>query len=836
MLITTARTEVLNGFLFRWKGVILATYPPKSKGKPTRYLTRINPDLANSDDLEKLASASKYSPQARYRVSSNRGIGLLTAVSKEKGMAQAEKSSTRPEFEEHWVGYKDTVSPESMDRIRLISETLEINCGYLMRQQIQLLRQIVENGPNAQLAELQLAQQIPNDDCVPPPPTFALANPIVLPEVRAGSSFTFVLNPPATVARPFSANITSAQGSFTSQFPQGGTLYGGSVYLNTDGNQLALATQPTFVLPQCALSETFNIRLTDRNNVVSNYLVTLPVRLQIPGLGIQSYNLRPGVNVGITLCAAGDRTPMTWSWVPGSGDPFPPQGMTFSSTPSGNASLSGTPQVSSYVTHGTFRVQQGSKIANLGAQIVVNVGWSIIIGTACAQHRLTPGVAFSCEMPRPTGYASHTWSVGNGSLPVGASLLQRGSTWFVEGTVPFWSSQCPICSPFDTVGVYNVTFNLAVPGFNGVAATKDATFDVGIPFSVWSQNTILRPSGWPTIANTADDNAERAQMVLDRINAQTFDIISLQEVFDEEQRDQIALGYPTANYNLLWGPDEDDFEEESGVAVLVKGNPSTDFLLRQSDLEFLHHNEVYNECAGSDCWANKGFSVNAVRVGNGAAFSRVWIINTHLNAAYDFPDQHSAERHSQLTQIMNYLSQLGVTDEPVLLMGDLNIVAGSQEYMNRMSDVLSGWEDPIAAVFGNAAIPFTNDKTRSAYGHFWQNEHHIHEHLLEDYFLQNGQQACINFANAIGWQGLAGACTSPIPHPTEQSRIDYMLIRQGTTYQLVMDSALLEDNPRRTTLCRDSFQPQYTDPNHGSLLCYLSDHFGLSATLRLVRH
>ena len=61
------------------------------------------------------------------------------------------------------------------------------------------------------------------------------------------------------------------------------------------------------------------------------------------------------------------------------------------------------------------------------------------------------------------------------------------------------------------------------------------------------------------------------------------------------------------------------------------------------------------------------------------------------------------------------------------------------------------------------------------------------------------------------------------------------MIRQGTNYRLAMDSVQLEDSPRPTDLCRDRFQSQFRDTGHTNLVCYLSDHFGLSGNLRLIR-
>jgi endonuclease/exonuclease/phosphatase family metal-dependent hydrolase len=821
VLVATESTDMLNAFLLRWQGKILASFPPKENGKSMRYLMRINPDSADINELERWTSTNKHDPQAHYRVSSKRGLRLLAAVMKEQVASQLKTSTDRAEYRANWLHYNDLITADNLDKYAWFEDIVDLNCAYLLREEIRLLRELFNNGPNAAMAEQRLLEQIPNERCAPPVSTFNLTNGLVFPEVEAGSSFAFILQPPANIPSGFSAEIVGAQGGFVAQPPWGGTLYGGSVYLNSDRSRLVLATQPTFSLPQCARSETFTVRLTHANGS-SDFQVILPVRLQMPGIGVQSYYLRPGENYHIPLCAAGERGGMQWSWDPISGGAFPPPGLNLVTYADGDAALNGIPQVNNYQTQGDFRVQQGNKIDTLRAQIFVSFDFAPILGTACANHRVIPGVFFQCQLPRPIGYSSHTWSTASGSLPAGTSLVHRGSSWYVEGTVPFSISQCPLCTPVDTLGLYTVGFDLSVPGYTGVAATRQLTLDVGVPFRVWTQNMILRPSALPSIANTADDNEERTQMLLDRINALTFDLIALQEVFDEEQRDQLTLGYSKENYNLLWGPDESDINEESGLALIVKGNPSQDHYTRHVNLSFLHHQEFFANCDSDDCWANKGFSVSAVRMGS---IARVWVINTHLQAG-----EYSDTRLQQLTQMMAYVSTLPA-DEPVLLLGDLNIVAGQQEYVDRMGDALSGWGDLTAGILGNPSIPLTSDKTRNAYSHFWDREYHIFEHELEDIALQSGTPACESVAPV----NFKAACSPPIDHPSQQGHIDYILVRQGTTYNVVIDSARLEDGQRTTDLCRDQFQQQYSDAGHGNLRCYLSDHFGLSAELRLVK-
>jgi endonuclease/exonuclease/phosphatase family metal-dependent hydrolase len=359
-----------------------------------------------------------------------------------------------------------------------------------------------------------------------------------------------------------------------------------------------------------------------------------------------------------------------------------------------------------------------------------------------------------------------------------------------------------------------------------------STCDVGIPLRVWTQNTILRPN-IPFVPNTGADNAERTQMILDRINAQTFDLIALQEVFDDDQRHQLATGISHEHYNLVWGPTQESHTlgitttEESGLGLVVKARSPSPWDVRQLYLEQGHSSQVFaTDCEGDDCYAHKGFSVTRVYIG---PLDYLYVVNTHLQAAYDADDQYSATRQSQLTEIMDYFSDPYYATHPVLLLGDLNIVAGETGYTERFGGVLSGWEDPLTVAFNNPALPFTNDKTRNAYAHFWEGNHLL-EHVLQQIYRQSGEQACRQAAAAL-YLDADALCQGSIPHPTTQNRLDYILIRQGSDYQLVTESVPMEDTHRLTAMCRDEFPLQ----DHPSLRCYLADHFGLSATLRLVR-
>jgi len=808
ILVTTDRDEVLADLLDRWQGKVLFSYAPDAAGARTRHLVRINPDLGRLEDLERFMQGIRFTAQD-YRLSSQRGLGLLAAVA-------AEKLTREVDVEAHWVSYDTPLRSEVLDRFLWLREGLENNCGYLLLQEIRLLHELALDGPNSALAEQELQNRIGEVPCAPPQPTFDLiagASGLVLPEVEAGASFTYILRPPATVPPGFTVGIVgSASGNHVDQAPVGGTLYGGTVHLVSVGGQLALHTQATFVLPQCSRSETFTIRLSHAGGS-TDFQVTLPVRLAIAGNF--DFTLRPGQGVNVPLCAAGDRGAMTWSWAGIGGDPFPAPSLTIASNPNGTATITGAAQPTSYNTWGSLQVEQGGKRARAGISFQVSVQFDAVLGPLCAATEvLTPDVAFECEMPKPTGYGTHTWTVTSGTLPSGLSLVQQGARWYVRGTVP------------SSVQLHNVTFELTSPSHGGVLNARQVSFDVQIPFRVWTQNALLRPNTFTV--NTDDDNEERVQMILDRVNAQTFDIIALQEVMDDTQREQLCLGIsPHDSYLKVWGPNQDSYGatvvEDSGLTLLFRSrftsNPQTDpvlcnpLLLGGNWFGDHHSEEFTSDCEGWDCFANKGFTVSRVDIGPSAY---LYVVNTHLQAGED-SQVHPAIRASQLTQIATYVRSLPET-HPVLLMGDLNMTAGGAEYLAHVQntfyflDTLFGWEDAVETVFGSAAQLFTDDKTRNAYGHFWDD--HIGEHVGEDIFCN-------------------GACNPPVSHPWEAKRNDYIMIRQGTDYRLVVESVQLEDSSPAPTLCRDEFGPQFQDPGHGNLRCYLSDHFGLSAELRL---
>lgn len=817
--VATADPKVLDAFLQRWDGKVLAD--AKAAGEKDglkRYRVRINPELAEVEHLTKYAD--HLAGSGHYRVSSKAGLQLLAAMTGE--LARGEVAVAV-----QWVDSDDAVTPKTIAGLKPLQTALKINCGYALMTHLRLLRDIVEGGPRGQLAEQQLGGIVADmSDCAPPTPTFDLSanGPLVLPAADAGEPLgPYILNPPSDVPQGFQAEIINAVGSFTSY-----SLYGGSVRLTSNGQQLGIATQPTFDLPRCARSETFTVRLSHGGNQW-DFTVIQPVKLSIPGN--HTYSLVPGSNVNIQLCAAGEPGAMNWQWIADSGDPFPANGMsTVQEDAVGNASITGIANETNYLTRGRLQVQQNGTSVSAPASIRIRPDFYEELEPCPPVAYLAPGEAFHCELPRPIGYESYTWSHLAGTLPPGLHLVPRNIRWYVEGTV----AQATTTST--PVGEYAATFRLQ--GNSLTLGSQELLFNIGVPFNAWSQNMIMRPNN-PFVPNTGDDNEERTDMLVSRINAGTYDIIGLQEFFDDDQRDQLALGLDWQQYDLLWGPTDERglFGEESGVGLVINDNLGGSGGAIPNGQNG-HYTEKFDDCEGTfaDCLAYKGFSVTQVYLN---PTDYIFVVNTHLQAGYDFPEQHASVRISQLTQIMDYLSDPVFASHPVLFLGDLNIAAGNNEYNQRRNDLLQGWQDvtTLAAGVNGPAQPFTNDKRTNAYGHFWSSHDvpgpldvpHTMIHALEEIARSQGVSACTALLSA--WNLPTSVCNFTFPHPGDQNRLDYILIRQGNQFRLTVQGVEMIDTSPTTALCRNDFYLRA----HGGMNCYFSDHYGLAANLRLER-
>lgn len=843
LLVTADDDAALEAFLRRWNGKVLDKSRTRGNdGKPGGiYRVRVAPDADRVKKIQKkLGRRLAVNKKGRVQVSSKQAGDVLAIAAAEDGVDGLTVSP-------RWRKYKDLLS-----RSPALRTALKENCGYRVAEELRLLRDLRRGGARGAAAEQAILEELGDPaTCRPPPPTFDLGADcsLTLPfRAKPGEQFGPVfLNPPAAVPEEFAARLLSARGAYTSLYPIGGDLYGRQLELRVDGGQLVLYTPTALRLPRCAISELFTFELTwEGGSAQCN--VEMPIARQIPGVHT-NYNFGPGHNVLVTLCASGDPGPMAWSWHNTQEDAFPPPNLSLITTGDNTARIEGQINTLSHYSRGKLRVDQGASRATTDAAIRVGVDFYSGRDYCADRLELTPGDQFQCELPRPRGYDEYSWTLVSGALPPGLTLVNPRRRWYVEGTVPeSVSSGGSVQSPID---LYETTFRLNVPETTTVLEMRAVEFNVYRPLRVWTQNAQLRPNN-PATPNTHDDNEERMRMIVNRINAGTFDVVALQEVFDNDQRDRLEVSADSAQYALHLGPSKEDHTvgitstEDSGLALLVKRNGRDSAITHFKRIfEVCVDDDVDDDvfvnpitaplqsipcpkiCADDDCRSYKGVSLTQVPIG---AANHVWIVNTHLQADYDSIAEYRSVRDQQLSIIVDLINSSALTTHPLILLGDLNIVAddGNVEYTDLMSSS-QNWQDVAAIIHADPTKPVTAAEDVNAYAHFWHSGIRIGDHLFEHELVDvSGLSVPDEVAGFLG--------TDPDEPVFRRTRLDYILVRQGTQFGIEFRSVEREDTNLMTEMCRNDFPMRDHPPmgNYPGLRCYLSDHYGLSSMLRLV--
>ena len=205
---------------------------------------------------------------------------------------------------------------------------------------------------------------------------------------------------------------------------------------------------------------------------------------------------------------------------------------------------------------------------------------------------------------------------------------------------------------------------------------------------------------------------ERAREISKRILAspRDFDIVALQEVFDEDARDEFSDRLKSKYPHAVTKPGSDIWLLVGGVTSVLTANPlwvAAGFLLGGGEFDdsglmlfsrfpFLkrtigsgqYAREVeevgfipYDEATGSDDWAEKGAVY--VRL-DGPGNRPIHVLSTHTQADYESAGENASIRQAQLIQLWNLgFKMSGLTalqGEEVFVVGDLNIVGGSEEW------------------------------------------------------------------------------------------------------------------------------------------------------------
>ncbi|OGO14929.1 MAG: hypothetical protein A2Z14_16940 [Chloroflexi bacterium RBG_16_48_8] len=136
------------------------------------------------------------------------------------------------------------------------------------------------------------------------------------------------------------------------------------------------------------------------------------------------------------------------------------------------------------------------------------------------------------------------------------------------------------------------------------------------------------------------------------------------EVETNPQRDSFSIRILTQNTYLL----------PSYSEHLESRLPCIQEML--SDYHILALQEVFDDCSGSDCAANKGTLYACIQVGT-TPQDYIHLYNTHIQSDEDEPDT----RAKQLRELQGFIIAVtsddrpsaGPVEHPVILLGDLNI-------------------------------------------------------------------------------------------------------------------------------------------------------------------
>jgi len=231
------------------------------------------------------------------------------------------------------------------------------------------------------------------------------------------------------------------------------------------------------------------------------------------------------------------------------------------------------------------------------------------------------------------------------------------------------------------------------------------------------------------------DNDDRAKAIADAIlNMQPRpDIIALQEVFDDDGKDELedALKgtYPYYVYML----DAGDFDPLDSGLMLFSRFPFTPLPNDQykydlwSNVAFIE----FDDHSGFDAWANKGVGFVRIQVAEPPNSRYVNVAFAHTQASYGDDGWSDARerawnRRAQFNDIKKIiqgsLTNTQFENEPIFVMGDLN-VNGNRHSMEHY------WGDKPKTTWDNQKI--TNDDGL-CYSYEW--DYHFSRHLSNSFF------------------------------------------------------------------------------------------------------
>jgi endonuclease/exonuclease/phosphatase family metal-dependent hydrolase len=191
-----------------------------------------------------------------------------------------------------------------------------------------------------------------------------------------------------------------------------------------------------------------------------------------------------------------------------------------------------------------------------------------------------------------------------------------------------------------------------------------------------------------------DVDLVRARALVKRFGS-AYDVVALQEVFDEDARDVFDVAFKARGYVTVPKVDDKDFLHEDSGLFFASKLPIEGWGFRE-----------FAESAGSDAFADKGVFGARLRLGS----RHVVVLNTHLQSSIE----EDLVRRAQLIQLRRFVARLFDVFDParhaVIAVGDFNVVGETEEYQ-RMLGHLTYPRDAYRVRNGDPG--FTWDRTQN---------------------------------------------------------------------------------------------------------------------------
>ena len=244
----------------------------------------------------------------------------------------------------------------------------------------------------------------------------------------------------------------------------------------------------------------------------------------------------------------------------------------------------------------------------------------------------------------------------------------------------------------------------------GILSRPTGSFRVDVQpnsFSVLTQNMALLPFPAPYLGHDRDGAVKE---IISRLRDLAPDVVGLCEMFKNGERERVQSALSDVYPFFREGPDEEDLESDGGLLLLSKYP-----LIQQ-------HQIIYRQCAGADCFADKG--VLHIRVHPPTAPMPYDIFFSHTQNIDE--DGGRDALYTQLSRLEQMIQEHSDPNIPCIVMGDLNIPGEVPEHYERLMNYLSRFVD-LWTVAGNASTPgFTFVADNNFYGNESDNPHENH--------------------------------------------------------------------------------------------------------------